>query len=334
MRVVALEEHFLFPDMARRLGDAAGPTPWAPSTTSLALADVGAARIADMDLHGIDVQVLSAGMPGADLLPGPAGVSFAAEVNERLATAVAEYPTRFAGFAHLPMQSPAAAADELERAVQELGFCGAMINGMSSGLFLDDPRFEVLLERAEALGVPLYLHPNLPPAAVTGSYYSGLPEPVGLMLATGLFGWHAEVAIHMLRLALSGSTARYPTLNFIIGHMGEMLPAAIGRADTILRRSGAFDGSLLEHIGERVYITTSGVFTVPPLLAALTTFGSDRILFSVDYPYSANADGIKYLDNLPVAPMDRDKIAHGNADRLLGLVLHRPEPVSLPVGVR
>jgi predicted TIM-barrel fold metal-dependent hydrolase len=323
VRIVALEEHFLLPDMLSRLGNRAGSLSWLTPSTSAALADIGDDRLLDMDVNGIDVQVLSASMPGADLLDGAAGVEFATTVNDRLAEAVAAHHDRFAGFAHLPMRSPAAAADELERAVEQLRFCGAMINGMSAGLFLDDPSFEVLLERAQALNVPLYLHPNLPPREVSAAYYSGLPEPAGQLLATGLFGWHAEVAVHVLRLVLSGATARYPSLKFIVGHMGEMLPAAVGRADAIMQRTGAFAGSLLAEIVDRVYITTSGVFTVPPLLAALTTFGADRIMFSVDYPYSRNADGAEYFRGLPVSPIDRAKIAHRNADDLLGLKASR-----------
>jgi predicted TIM-barrel fold metal-dependent hydrolase len=318
-RVVALEEHFLLPDLIGRLGDHAGSMSWLNPATSAQLADLGAARIADMDANGIDVQVLSASMPGADLLDGQDGVDYAVAVNDRLAAAVSEHPARFGGFAHLPMRSPAAAADELQRSVEQLGLSGAMINGTTSGLFIDHPSFTVLLERAEALDVPLYLHPNLPPAPVADAYYSGLPQPAGQLLATGLFGWHAEVAIHVMRLVLSGATARYPRLKFIIGHMGELLPAAIGRADAILARSDAFPGSLLEHVAERVYVTTSGIFTVPPLLAALTTFGADRIMFSVDYPYSDNRDGAAYLRALPVSPADRAKIAHQSADSLLRL---------------
>lgn len=318
-RVVALEEHFLLPDLLGRLAGQAGSMTWLSPATSARLADIGAARIADMDANGIDVQVLSASMPGADLLDGQPGVDYAMAVNDRLAAVVTEHPARFGGFAHLPMRSPAAAAAELRRSVEQLGLRGAMINGMSAGLFLDDPRFGVLLEQAEELEVPLYLHPNLPPAPVADAYYAGLPEPAGQLLATGLFGWHAEVAIHVMRLVLSGTTARYPRLKFIIGHMGEFLPAAIGRADALLARAHAFPGSLLEHVTERVYITTSGIFTIPPLLAALTTFGADRLMFSVDYPYSDNRDGAAYLRTLPVGPADLVKIAHQNADSLLGL---------------
>jgi len=166
VRIVALEEHFLFPDLVERLGDRAGNMTWLNPVTSEALADVGLRRLADMDAHGIDVQVLSASMPGAELLDGPAGVAFAVAANDRLAKAVAEHPNRFAGFAHLPMQSPIAAADELERAVLELGFRGAMINGMSSGVFLDDPR---ILNRHFPAGKGHQARPELPVLVVQGS---------------------------------------------------------------------------------------------------------------------------------------------------------------------
>jgi predicted TIM-barrel fold metal-dependent hydrolase len=282
MRVVALEEHVLFPDLVERHEELQANLMWLTPEVTARLSDVGEGRVRDMDEHGVDVQVLSASMPGADLVEGARGVAFAAAVNDRIAQAVSSHPTRFAGLAHLPTREPAAAADELERAVTELGFRGAMINGLSDGAFLDDPRFAVLLERAEGLDVPLYLHPNLPPAGVADAYYRDLPSPAGELLATGLFGWHAEVAVHVLRLALSGTTERFPGLRLIVGHMGEMLPAALGRADAIAARSRLFAGSLLEHIAERVHITTRGVFPVPPLLAAVASFGIDRIMFSVD----------------------------------------------------
>jgi predicted TIM-barrel fold metal-dependent hydrolase len=329
MRVVALEEHFLLPHMLERLGPLAETMAWNNPKLSAdfaslgprrSLADIGAGRIEDMDRHGIDVQVLSASMPGADLLEGADGVAYARAVNDELAEAVAANPTRFAGFAHLPMQSPSEAADELERTVREFGFCGAMINGTASGIFLDDPRYEVLLDRAQTLNVPLYLHPNLPPAQVTEAYYSNLPGGTGELLGMGMFGWHAEVAIHVMRLALSGAMSKYPSLKFIVGHMGEMLPSIIARADYTLRKvGGSFEGSLQDLIVDRVFITTSGFFTTPPLLAALGTFGADRIMFSVDYPYSSNAEGVDFLRHMPLSPIDMPKVAYGNADKLLGL---------------
>ena len=321
MRVVALEEHFLLPSLIEERFDpeVKKGMSWLTPSLSAELADLGQGRLAAMDGSGITVQVLSASMPGADLLDGADGIGFARATNDRLAQAVRDNQGRFAGFAHLPMRSPEAAADELERAVRELGFRGAMINGMTEGRFLDHPSFAPLLERSVMLDVPLYLHPNLPPKPVVEAYYDGLPGIGGPMLATGIFGWHAEVGIHVFRLALSGTLQRYPGLKIIVGHMGEMLPFMLGRADQVLRGRPGFERPISEIIVNQVYITTAGFFTIPPFLNALTTFGADRILFSVDYPYSSNVPGRALLDMLPVSPADKVKIAYANADRLLKL---------------
>ena len=219
------------------------------------------------------------------------------------------------------MSDPEAAADELERAVAELGFKGAMVNGTAAGLFLDDPQFEPILARAERLGAPLYLHPGLPPEPVRRAYYHGLPGEAGLLLSGPGFGWHAETAVHVLRLVLAGALARHPRLRLIVGHMGEGLPTMMGRIDD------TFDGFAAQHLGrsvsqtllEQLWITTSGFFTLPPFLATLLAFGAERILFSVDYPFSANATATSFLETLPVSPGDKAKIAHANADALLGL---------------
>jgi predicted TIM-barrel fold metal-dependent hydrolase len=320
MRSVALEEHFLFSNLVEQhFARSELNLSWLTAKLSEELNDVGAGRIAAMDEAGITVQVLSASMPGADLLDGRPGILLAQANNDRLAEAVRRYPDRFAGFAHLPMRSPDAAADELERCVRDLGFKGAMINGLTADRFLDHRSFEPVLSRCEALDVPIYLHPNLPPKSVADAYFSGLPGIAGPMLASGLFGWHSETAIHVFRLALAGTFERFPGLRIIVGHMGEMLPFALGRADHVMRGHRGFERAISDIILNHVYITTSGFFTIPPFLNALTTFGADRILFSVDYPYSRNASGRAMLDALPVSPADRAKIAHGNVDRLLKL---------------
>jgi uncharacterized protein len=319
MRVVALEEHFLVPSLIRQRFDPASLNMvWLKPDLEAQLVDLDQMRLSDMDSGGVTQQIISASMPGADLLEGKNGIEFARQTNDRLAQAVRSHPDRFGGFAHLPMRTPAAAADELERAVNDLGFHGAMINGTTEGRFLDDPRFAPILEKATALEVPIYIHPNLPPKPVYEAYYQGLPGNHGQLLATGIFGWHSETGIHVLRLALAGVFEKYPALTFIVGHMGEMLPFMLGRADAVmLNHTG--DSSLSKTIVEHVYITTSGFFTLPPFLAALTTFGADRIMYSVDYPYSSHAPGKAFLDLLPVSFSDRSKIAHGNADRLLKL---------------
>ena len=330
MRIVALEEHFALPEFIAKIdpdrtAKRGFPTQGnASALTSVReqLKDLGAARLSNMDVTGISVQVLSASGPGADLLDAAESISFAREYNDVLARRVAEHPDRLAGFAHLPMPAPKAAADELERAVTKLGFRGALINGMTCDLFLDDPSFEPILARAEHLDVPIYVHPNLPPQSVRKAYYDRLPGNVGFMLSIAGWGWHAETALHVLRLVLSGALDRHPRLKIIIGHMGEGLPAMLARCDQEFGPQVSYlQRSVSQTITDQVYVTTSGFFTLPPFMAALATFGIDRMMFSIDYPYSSNEQGRTFLDSLTLAPEDVAKLAHGTADRLLKLQL-------------
>ncbi len=328
MRVVALEEHFAVPALIRQIGSDAIARRGFPvgrwKGPDAQLADLGVERLRDMDRTGITVQVLSASGPGADLVDGADGVSLARAMNDVLARAIAEHPARFAGFAHLPMRSPQAAADELERATRELGFCGVMINGMTEDCFLDDARFEPVLSRAEQLDVPIYLHPNLPPESVRKAYFTGLPGITDFLLAGPGWGWHSELALHVLRLVLSGAFDRHPTLKLIIGHMGEGLPAMMARCDQIFGpHINHLARSVSQTILDHVSITTSGLFTMPPFEVALAIFGVDRILFSVDYPYSSNSHGEEFLQGLSVSAVDLEKVAHGNADRILKLYQQR-----------
>ena len=329
MRTVALEEHCTFPDIAARIGAEAilarGLTPGGHRPPAIdratQLPDTGVARLADMDAAGITVQVLSVAQAGADLLPGEAGVALARNTNDRLAEVVAGHPDRYAAFAHLPTAAPEAAAEELERCVRQLGFCGGMVNGTTGELFLDDPRFEPLLARFEALDVPLYLHPAPPPPAIRRVYYDRLPGDSSLLLSIAGWGWHSETAIHVLRLVLSGALDRHPGLKLIIGHMGEGLPAMFARCDQVFAEEARerLTRSISQTLTDQVWVTTSGFFTLPPLMTLLMAFGADRVMFSVDYPFSSNANGRAFLDALPLSPADREKISHGNADRLLRL---------------
>ncbi len=285
------------------------------------LEDVAEGRLADMDAASITYQVLSTVGPGADLLSGREAVAFARDTNDRMAAVVARHPDRFGGFAHLPMSEPEAAAHELERAVRALGFSGAMVHGLTQGRFLDHPSFEPLLAQAEALNAPLYIHPGLPPRPVYEAYFAGLPTPADFVLSIAGWGWHAETAIHVLRLVMSGVLERRRSLRLVVGHMGEGLPAMLARCDKVLspllqRSSGR---SLRQTLLEQLWITTSGFFDQPSFMAALLTFGADRILFSVDYPFASNAVAQDFLMRLPVSDADRSRIAHANADRLLGL---------------
>jgi predicted TIM-barrel fold metal-dependent hydrolase len=324
MRIVALEEHFTAPALLRRIDPDAiarhGFPPGFGAQLEKPLADLGDLRLREMDEAGITVQVLSASHAGADLLDGAEGVAFARDINDLLAKAIANHPDRFGGFAQLPMRSPQAAADELERTVRALDFCGALINGVTEGRFLDDPRFDPILARAERLAAPIYVHPNLPPQSVREAYYSGLPGLSGFRLATAAWGWHSEVAIHVLRLVLSGTLDRHPKLRLIIGHMGEGLAAMMVRSDrTLADYVGHLTRSVAQTILDQVSVTTSGLFTQPPLDVALAVFGIDRVMFSIDYPYSSNRTGRNFLDTLKLPAADLEKFAHGNADRLLKL---------------
>ena len=328
MRVVAIEEHFTVPALVARIDPdarsrrgfrsrklpAAGPNPLE------LLPEIGERRLRSMDEAGITVQVLSNTGPGPDLVPGQGGVHIARAMNDHLAAAIARRPERFAGFAVLPMQSPDAAAAEFVRAVKELGFVGALINGTTEGRFLDHPSYDGLLAAAVELDVPMYVHPHLAPQAVRQAYFSDLPAGASRVLEGAGWGWHAETAIHVLRLVLSGTLDRHPRLRLIVGHMGEMLPMMLARAD----EQFALDIDHLQRpvsrtILDQVWLTTSGMFSEPPFIAALQTFGIDRVMFSVDYPYSPNAKGRAFLDRVPLAPADKIKFSHANADALLKL---------------
>ena len=328
MRVVALEEHFTVPALAKRIDPAAitargfkprRPPVGRPNPMELA-PEIGERRLKSMDDAGITVQVLSSTGPGPDLVPGPDGVAMARELNDHLAAACAKYPERFNGFAALPMASPEACATELRRAVKDLRFPGALINGTCEGRFLDHPRYDDLLAAAVELDVPIYVHPHLPPEPVRQAYYSGLEPGAGRVLESAGWGWHSETAIHVLRLVLAGTLDKHPKLKLIIGHMGEMLPVMLRRID----ESSAADVEHLKRppsrqILDQVWITTSGIFSQPPFIAALQTFGIDRIMFSVDYPYAQDAKGREFLDEVSLSPSDLEKLAHGNADALLKL---------------
>jgi uncharacterized protein len=323
MRTIALEEHFWTPELAAAPGTGVLARAGAEDLDA-ALRDLGDARIRDMDAAGIDVQVLSHAQPAAQALPdaGRAGAAAARRANDYLAAAIARHPSRLAGFATLPTGSPAAAADELSRAVAELGLAGGLINSTigTNGLFLDDPSFSPLLSRFDSLDVPLYLHPAPAPTAVRDALYGGLPGPTAGALATNAWGWHAEAGLHALRLVVSGVFDRHPGLRVIIGHCGEMIPFMLGRIDDMMPRSTSGLSDLpSSYFLRHFWVTTSGMFSLPPVLCALSVFGVERVLFSVDYPFSPNARGRSLLDALPISPADKAKVAGENAAALLRL---------------
>ena len=331
MKTITLEEHFASPgfmdgpgQQLRAQAQAAQAHPHvAAGFTQLIqqLSDVGDQRIADMDAAGIDMQVLSLTSPGVEQLDAAEAVALASDSNDFLADAVERHPTRFAGLAALPTAAPDAAAAELERMVREHGFKGAMINGHTRGRYLDDPFFGPILERAAALQVPVYLHPTLPPQPVIDAAYAGSYGPVVTSLLSGAaWGWHIETAIHVLRLILGGAFDRYPGLQLIVGHLGETLPFMLPRLDIGLpTQVTRLARPVSAYLRENVHYTISGFNWTPAFLDLLLQVGVDQIMFSADYPYSSMAQARGFLEQLPLSPADKERIAHGNAERLLRL---------------
>ncbi|WP_416981182.1 amidohydrolase family protein [Streptomyces sp. T028] len=330
MKVIALEEHFT----TRALMEANSEHPLlvmhsvvekgpatGPAEIPLQLTDVERHRLAVMDAAGIDMQVLSHTPPGPEELPADTSVRLAAQVNDAMAEAVSSHPDRFAAFAALPMPDPGAAAKELERAVRDLGFVGTMIHGHVGGRYLDDPVFRPVLETAETLEVPIFLHPTRPPQAVVDAYYSGLPRVVGETLATAGWGWHIDTGLHVLRLILAGVFDRHPRLQMIIGHLGEALPGMLWRSDSVLNRVAGLDRPVRDYFREHFSLAISGILDTVAFNAAFDTVGSERMLFAVDYPFHSSTETRAFFDDLPLSTTDREKIAHTNAERLLKLTV-------------
>jgi predicted TIM-barrel fold metal-dependent hydrolase len=325
-RIVTLEEHLTFPELTGQISKDLMPKnsfDRSPMMEKIVpkLADITGERLRSMDENGISLQILSVAGPGAELLNPKEAPIFAKQYNDAIAQKISNHPDRFTAFAHLPMSAPEAAADELERTIKTHRFKGALINGLTQDKFLDHSLFDPILKRAEALSVPIYLHPGLPPMPVADAYYSNLPKHSGMLLSISGWGWHSETAIHVLRLIVSGTFDRYPKLKLIIGHMGEMLPMMMVRCNNQFKpgQVGVNQRSVIETLRQQVYITTSGIFTNPPLMTALGTFGIDNIMFSVDYPFSRNEEGKEFLSKIPLSAAEVEKIAHINAEKLLAL---------------
>ncbi len=323
MRTITLEEHYASPAFLEGPGRhirEASKTPGSPIAKAFEqLCDVGEKRIAAMDAAGIDVQILSLTSPGVEQLEAREAVVAAREANDFLGAAVRKYPTRFAGFAALPTAAPDTAVAELERTIREYGFKGAAINGHVRGRYLDDKFFWPILERAENLNVPIYLHPTQPPQAVINASYSGFSPAVNTMLIGAGWGWHIETAVHLIRMILGGVFDRFPKLQIVIGHMGETLPFMLPRFEVMSMSVTKLNRPIPDYLRENVHYTFSGFNFTPTFLDLFLQVGVERIMFSADHPYASMARARAFLDELPVSTADRERIAHGNAERLLGM---------------
>jgi gamma-resorcylate decarboxylase len=326
-RKVALEEHVVLPALSApgavgSPGDAFEPEYFADVRRRLA---DSTRRIEDMDRYGIETMVLSLSQPGVQgIFDRDTAVDTARRLNDELAEVVAGHPRRFAGFAALPLQDPAAAGDELERAVKQLGFRGALVNGYSNvgdaqtAQYLDEPPVWEFWERVAALDVPIYLHPR-DPLITQRRIYEGYPA-----LLSSAWGFGVETATHALRLIMSGLFDRFPGLNVVLGHLAEGLPFLLPRVEHRLRHArqdlrGRQARPMMSYLRNNFFITTSGAFRTAALLDTLLEVGADRVLFSVDYPFENMHEQTEWFEGVPISEADRHKIGAENARRLLRL---------------
>ena len=324
MRTITLEEHFISPGFLAGPGKdfAAQLRGRGPRGVRICeqLQDVGDQRIAEMDAAGIDMQVLSLNSPGVEQAEAAEQLSIAVESNDFLAEAVKKYPSRFAAFAALATAAPDKAAEELDRRVRQQGFKGTLINGHTRGRYLDDKFFWPILERAEALNVPIYLHPTVPPQAVVEASFGGFSPSVTGMFASAGWGWHIETGVHLIRMILGGVFDRYPKLQVVIGHLGEGIPFMLPRLDKNLpKEMTKLERPFGAYLRENVHYTFGGFNFAATFLNLLLEVGVERIMFSVDHPYGSMAEARAFLQHLPVSEADRERIAHGNAEKLFGL---------------
>jgi hypothetical protein len=327
MKIVGLEEHYATPELIDawhaldpQWRDAA-PVSSVDDEFGPRLLDVDAERVAAMDDTGLDVAVVSTTTPGVQNLASADAVALQVVCNDRLAEAVRRHPDRLQGFATLATPEPDAAAAELGRAVAELGFNGAMLYGRTRDRNLDHPDNWPIFEAAEALNAPLYLHPQPPPPAVRDAYYNGLGDAVNAALATHGLGWHYEAGLQLLRLILGGVLDRFPGLQLILGHWGEVMLFYLERIDRMTDIAG-LARPVSEYVRSNVFVTPGGVFSQRYLRWALDVVGADRIMFATDYPYVRVPDGgsRRFLEEAEINEADREKIASGNWERLCAAV--------------
>jgi predicted TIM-barrel fold metal-dependent hydrolase len=322
MKTIAIEEHFSTPMYRQNVSANEFRNFYLTSRSEqighdivAELADLGEKRLAHMDAAGVDVQVLSFGAPGPQAFGADIAIPMARDANDRLFDAVQAHPDRFAGFAALPTADPQASAEELERAVTKLGFKGAMIHGHTQGSFLDEKKYWTIFERAQALDVPIYLHPTVPHPDAIKAYFTGYED-----LCRAGWGFAIDTSCHFLRIVFAGVFDAYPRLKIILGHLGEGLPFAMHRLNDHTYRAAARRGlekTPLQYLRDNLIVTTSGNWYEPAFLCTLLALGADNILFAVDWPYEPNTAGMGFLNSISISDGDREKIAHLNAERIL-----------------
>lgn len=279
------------------------------------LLDVGAGRVAQMDAEGIERQILSLTAPGVQVFDAPLATRLARRANDALIRAIARYPRRFAGLAAVAPHEPREAVRELERIARAPGIKGWIVNSHTHGEYLDEDRFVPLFEAAEALGLPLYLHPREPSSGMIAPYLKH-----GLYFAG--WGFAAEAGLHAMRLIMSGLFHRFPRLRIVLGHMGESIPFWLQRIDNRYELQVKLgEVRELPHMPSEIFrnhfvITTSGVCSEPALRLAIDVLGAERVLFAVDYPYESTSEATSFLDNARIGGPERELIYWQNSARV------------------
>ena len=313
-KIIAVEEHFMHPSLSNHLGHAAQQ----PDQIKKRLFDFSDIRIREMDSAGIDVQILSHQSPGSQRLKNEVAIDACKDVNNALAQVISNHSDRFLGFAMLPTNLPIDAASELRRSVEELGFKGAMIHGLSSGRMVDEKFFWPIFAEAERLDVPIYLHPALPDKEVTERYYAPY-DASHPMLTRAACGFGVEAGTQAIRMILSGIFDKHPNLKIILGHLGEAIPFWLPRIQESLSRTESQQINFEDIFKSNFWITTSGFFSDHALELCVNTLKLDHILFAIDWPYANNETGVNWLQNSKIKPSIKSDIFSENAQNLFRL---------------
>lgn len=323
MKLIAIEEHFLTLEIRAAWAASAigqeGTAAFDRGEIEARLDDLGEGRLALMDESGVDVQVLSVTTPALHNLTAEESVRLARLTNDRIAATVARNPARFQGFATLPTPSPADAAVELERAVTQIGLKGAMLCGRTRDKNLDHADFLPMFETAARLGAPMFIHPQIPQKPVRDALYSGFSPQIDTAFAAFGLGWHYEAGIQFVRMMLAGIFDRYPSLQIILGHWGEVILFYLERLQS-LARVAPLQRPVADYFRQNLYVTASGMWSADYLQRTLEVVGPERILFSTDFPYQYRPGGgpRRFAEDAPLSPQHRELFAHGNWERLTG----------------
>ena len=311
-KLITLEEHFISSNIS---GAVDAYNTWSYPVSSK-LKDVGDERIKDMDSGQVSLQVISHA-------PYCATIDECRTGNDELSSTCKQETKRFAAFGMLPMLEPTEASVELERCIKQLGFVGALINNHTDGTFYDDEKYWPVFEKAVELDVPIYIHPSFPSQTMADHYKGNYSDQTAFMLSIASWGWHSECGLHILRLFAAGLFDRYPKLKLIIGHDGEMLPFMLDRTMPLSKFWGERQRDLRTAWNENIWVTTSAMFSLAPFACLLRVSKVDKIMYSIDYPFVPNENGLAFVKELEqsglVSNEELEMICRGNAEKLLGV---------------